>query len=217
MRDGFPKKQKNMAVKIRLQRHGKKGKPVFHIVVANSRAKRDGKNIEKLGIYVPTTNPATIELNVDKAVSWLEKGAQPTDTAKAILSYKGALLKKHLNGGVKKGAFSAEEAEKKFQTWLEDKEKAIQAKKDKLTSSKEQAKKDKYEAEKKVSEARVAAQQKVEEEVNDTEEATETAIADETVTEVAPEVNNSEEATETAIADETATEAAPDKNEEPEA
>ncbi|MDR1876318.1 MAG: 30S ribosomal protein S16 [Flavobacteriaceae bacterium] len=206
-----------MAVKIRLQRHGKKGKPVFHIVVANSRAKRDGKNIEKLGIYVPTTNPATIELNVDKAVSWLEKGAQPTDTAKAILSYKGALLKKHLNGGVKKGAFSAEEAEKKFQTWLEDKEKAIQAKKDKLTSSKEQAKKDKYEAEKKVSEARVAAQQKVEEEVNDTEEATETAIADETVTEVAPEVNNSEEATETAIADETATEAAPDKNEEPEA
>lgn len=152
-----------MAVKIRLQRHGKKGKPVYHIVVADSRSKRDGKNIEKLGIYVPTTNPATIELNVDKAVSWLEKGAQPTDTAKTILSYKGALLKKHLNGGVKKGAFSAEEAEKKFQTWLEEKEKAIQAKKNQVTTSKEQAKKEKYEAEKKVNNDRLAAQKKAEE------------------------------------------------------
>ena len=151
-----------MAVKIRLQRHGKKGKPVFHIVVADSRAKRDGKNIEKLGIYVPTTNPATIELNVDRAVSWLEKGALPTDTAKSILSYKGALLKKHLNGGVKKGAFSAEEAEKKFQAWLEEKEKAIQAKKDKL-----------------VNESRIAAQQKAEEaEANDAEEVVETIIAE---------------------------------------
>ncbi|MGM5629565.1 30S ribosomal protein S16 [Apibacter raozihei] len=172
-----------MAVKIRLQRHGKKGKPVFHIVVADSRAKRDGKNIEKLGIYVPTTNPATIELDVDQAVSWLEKGAQPTDTAKAILSYKGALLKKHLNGGVKKGAFSAEEAEKRFQAWLEDKEKSIQTKKDHLSSSQQQAKKDKHEAEKKVSEARAAAQQKVEE-ANDAEEVVETIIAqDEAATE----------------------------------
>ncbi|PQL90967.1 30S ribosomal protein S16 [Apibacter adventoris] len=169
-----------MAVKIRLQRHGKKGKPVFHIVVADSRSKRDGKNIEKLGIYIPTTNPATIELNVDKAVSWLEQGAQPTDTAKAILSYKGALLKKHLNGGVKKGAFSAEEAEKKFQTWLEEKEKAIQAKKDQLMTSKEQAKKDKHEAEKKVSDARLAAQQKAQEvaEENDAEEVVEEIISE---------------------------------------
>ncbi|MCO6564961.1 MAG: 30S ribosomal protein S16 [Apibacter sp.] len=168
-----------MAVKIRLQRHGKKGKPVFHIVVADSRAKRDGKNIEKLGIYVPTTNPATVELNVDRAVSWLEKGAQPSDTAKSILSYKGALLKKHLNGGVKKGAFSAEEAEKKFQAWLEDKEKAIQAKKDKLASSKQQAKKDKLEAERKVNESRIAAQQKAEEaEAKDAEEVVETIIAE---------------------------------------
>ena len=160
-----------MAVKIRLQRHGKKGKPVFHIVVADSRAKRDGKNIEKLGIYVPTTNPATIELNVDRAVSWLEKGALPTDTAKSILSYKGALLKKHLNGGVKKGAFSAEEAEKKFQAWLEEK--------DKLASSKQQAKKERLEAERKVNESRIAAQQKAEEaEANDAEEVVEAIIAE---------------------------------------
>ncbi|TWP23258.1 30S ribosomal protein S16 [Apibacter muscae] len=155
-----------MAVKIRLQRHGKKGKPVYHIVVADSRSKRDGKNIEKLGIYVPTTNPATIELNLDKAVDWLEKGAQPSDTAKSILSFKGALLKKHLNGGVKKGAFSAEDAEKKFQDWLEHKEKSILTKKEKLVSSKEQAKKEKLEAEKKINEARIAAQQKALEEEN---------------------------------------------------
>ncbi len=169
-----------MSVRIRLQRHGKKGKPVFHIVAADSRAKRDGKYIERLGLYVPTTNPATIQLDVDKAVSWLEKGAQPSDTARAILSYKGALLKKHLKGGVKKGAFSAEEAEKKFQAWLEDKEKAIQSKKDRLASSKEQAKKDKHEAEKKVADARTVAQQKVEEtpEANDAEEVVETVIAE---------------------------------------
>lgn len=176
-----------MAVKIRLQRHGKKGKPVFHIVVADSRSKRDGKNIEKLGIYVPTTNPATIELDVDKAVSWLEKGAQPSDTAKSILSYKGALLKKHLNGGVKKGAFSAEEAEKKFQAWLEEKEQAIKAKKDSLTSSKEQAKKDKHEAEKKVNEARAEAQKKaLEAEANDAEEVVEAIVAEDEVATDAP-------------------------------
>jgi small subunit ribosomal protein S16 len=188
-----------MAVKIRLQRHGKKGKPVFHIVVADSRAKRDGKNIEKLGIYIPTTNPATIELNVDKAVNWLEKGAQPTDTAKAILSYKGALLKKHLNGGVKKGAFSAEEAEKKFQTWLDEKEKAIETKKGNLASSKEQSKKDKLEAEKKVNEARAAAQEKVEdvaENANDAEEVAETIIAeDEAATDAVADAANGNEET----------------------
>ena len=102
-----------MSVKIRLQRHGKKGKPFFHIVVADSRAKRDGRFIEKLGTYNPITNPATIELNVDSAVKWLNNGAQPTDTARAILSYKGALYKKHLQGGVAKGAFSEAEAENK--------------------------------------------------------------------------------------------------------
>lgn len=106
-----------MATRIRLQRHGRKGKPFFHIVVADSRAKRDGRFIEKLGTYNPITNPATIELNVDAAVKWLMTGAQPTDTARALLSYKGAYMKKHLLGGVAKGAFNEEEAEKRFAAW----------------------------------------------------------------------------------------------------
>ena len=123
-----------MATKIRLQRHGRKGKPFFHIVVADSRAKRDGRFIEKLGTYNPITNPATVELNVDSSVEWLLKGAQPTDTAKALLSYKGAFMKKHLLGGVAKGAFSQEEADKRFAAWLEAKDAKVQAKKDGLTS-----------------------------------------------------------------------------------
>ncbi len=146
-----------MSVKIRLQRHGKKGKPFFHIVVADARARRDGRFIEKLGIYNPITNPATIELDVDSAVKWLNNGAQPTDTARAILSYKGALYKKHLQGGVAKGAFDEAEAEKRFNAWLEAKEAAIKAKKDSLTQSKEAAKKAALEAEAKVNEARIAA------------------------------------------------------------
>ena len=95
-----------MATKIRLQRHGRKAKPIYKIVVADERAKRDGKFIEKLGLYNPNTNPATIELNFDRAVDWMMKGAQPTNTARAILSYKGVMMKKHLLGGIAKGAFS---------------------------------------------------------------------------------------------------------------
>ena len=121
-----------MPVKIRLQRHGKKGKPYYWIVAADSRAERDGKYLEKLGAYNPNTNPATIDLDVDGAVKWLQNGAQPTDTAKAILSYKGALLKKHLAGGVKKGALTEEQAEAKFNTWLEEKLSKVQAKEDGL-------------------------------------------------------------------------------------
>ena len=148
-----------MSVKIRLQRHGKKGKPFLHIVVADARARRDGRFIEKLGSYNQTTNPATIELDVDSAVKWLNNGAQPTDTARAILSYKGALYKKHLQGGVAKGAFDEAEAEKRFNAWLEAKEAAVNAKKDGLTQSKEAAKKAALEAEAKVNEARIAAAQ----------------------------------------------------------
>ena len=151
-----------MSVKIRLQRHGKKGKPFYHIVVADARARRDGRFIEKLGTYNPITNPATIELNVDSAVKWLNNGAQPTDTAKAILSYKGALYKKHLQGGVAKGAFSAEEAEKRFNAWLEEKEAKIQGKKDGLAKSKQDAKKVALEAEQKVNEARINAKKEAE-------------------------------------------------------
>ena len=108
-----------MSVKIRLQRHGKKGKPFFHIVIANSRSKRDGRFIEKIGTYDPITNPARINLDIDNAIKWLNKGAQPTKSARAILSYKGALYKNHLAGGVAKGAFDEAEAEKRFNAWLD--------------------------------------------------------------------------------------------------
>ncbi|MDY3547517.1 30S ribosomal protein S16 [Riemerella anatipestifer] len=151
-----------MSVKIRLQRHGKKGKPFYHIVVADSRAKRDGRFIQKLGTYNPITNPATIDLDVNAAVDWLNKGAQPTDTARAILSYKGALYKKHLLGGVAKGAFDEAEAEKRFNAWLEEKEAKVQGKKENLAKSKEEARKAALEAEQKVSEARLNARKEAE-------------------------------------------------------
>ncbi len=151
-----------MSVKIRLQRHGKKGKPFFHIVVADARASRDGKFIEKIGTYNPVVNPAVIELNVDAAVKWLNNGAQPTDTARAILSYKGALYKKHLQGGVAKGAFDQAEADTRFNTWLEGKEQQVLGKKDNLAKSKEEAKKAAFDAESKVNQARLDAAAKIE-------------------------------------------------------
>jgi small subunit ribosomal protein S16 len=152
-----------MPVKIRLQRHGKKGKPYYWIVAADARAKRDGKYLEKLGAYNPNTNPATIDLNLDKSVEWLQNGAQPTDTARAILSYKGALLKNHLAGGVKKGALTEEQAEKKFNAWLEEKVTKVQAKADGLSKADAEAKALALEAEKAVNEARIAAAAPVEE------------------------------------------------------
>ena len=120
-----------MAVKIRLARHGKKGYAFYHIVAADSRAPRDGKFIEKLGTYNPNTNPATIDLDFGKALDWLQKGAQPTDTCRAILSYKGVMYKKHLLGGVAKGAFSEAEAEARFNKWLEAKAGKIEYRLDK--------------------------------------------------------------------------------------
>src|SRR6056297_2867032 len=137
-----------MPVKIRLQRHGKKGKPFYWVVAADARAKRDGKFLEKLGIYNPNTNPATIELDVDSSVKWLQNGAQPTDTARAILSYKGVLLKNHLAGGVRKGALTEEQAEEKFNAWVEEKEGKVEAKKENLTKEQEAAKAKALEAEK---------------------------------------------------------------------
>ena len=145
-----------MPVKIRLQRHGKKGKPFFWIVAADGRAKRDGKFLEKLGIYNPTTNPATIELNVENSVKWLQNGAQPTETARAILSYKGALLKHHLAGGVRKGALTEEQAEEKFQTWLQEKEGKVDAKKEALSKEQEAARAKALEAEKEANAKREA-------------------------------------------------------------
>jgi len=174
-----------MSVKIRLQRHGKKGKPFFHIVVADSRARRDGRFIEKLGTYNPVTNPATIDLNVDAAVKWLNNGAQPTDTARAILSYKGALYKKHLQGGVAKGAFDEAEAEKRFNAWLEAKDAKVQGKVDGLANAKADAKKSALEAEQKVNEARIAAAAQAEADAKAAEEAA-NAPAEETTEGEAP-------------------------------
>jgi small subunit ribosomal protein S16 len=139
-----------MPVKIRLTRHGRKRYAYYHIVVADSRAPRDGKYIERIGSYNPNTNPATIELNFDKAITWLGKGAQPTDTARAILSYQGVLMKKHLLEGVKKGAFDEAEAERRFQKWMEEKEGKIQAKKDQLSSESEKERKARLEQEAKI-------------------------------------------------------------------
>ena len=143
-----------MPTKIRLQRHGRKARPIFKIVVADSRAKRDGKFIENLGQYNPNTNPATIELNFDRALDWVVKGAQPTNTALALLKYKGIMMKKHLLGGVAKGAFSEEEAEKRFEAWLAEKEDKISAKKDNLTKAEQEAKKARLAAEKEISDSR---------------------------------------------------------------
>ncbi len=117
-----------MAVKIRLQRHGKKGKPFYWIVAADARSKRDGRYLEKIGTYDPNQKPAGIDLNFDSALNWLDKGAQPTSTAKAILSYTGVLLKRHLNGGVKKGAFTEVEAKKRFDAWMKEKSAKIEKK-----------------------------------------------------------------------------------------
>jgi small subunit ribosomal protein S16 len=151
-----------MPVKIRLQRHGKKGKPFYWVVAADSRSKRDGKFLEKLGTYNPNTNPATIDLDLDSAVQWLHNGAQPTDTARAILSYKGALLKHHLDGGVRKGALTQEQADAKLTTWLEEKTGKVDAKKGNLSDAKADARAKALEAEKKVNDDRIAAAKQAE-------------------------------------------------------
>ena len=143
-----------MATRIRLQRHGRKGRPIFHIVVADSRARRDGRYIERLGQYDPNTNPATIDINFDSAVDWVMKGAQPSDTARAILKYKGVMMKKHLLDGVRKGAFDEAEAEKRFESWLTDKTQKIQGKKETLSKEAEEARTKALEAEAEKNKAR---------------------------------------------------------------
>jgi small subunit ribosomal protein S16 len=146
-----------MPVKIRLQRHGKKARAFYHIVVADSRAPRDGKFIEKLGTYNPNTNPATIDINTESAVTWLHNGAQPTETARAILSYKGVLYKRHLQIGVTKGAITQEQADTKFAAWMEEKSAKVEAKKSGLTSTKEDEKKARLAFEAKQKEAKAQA------------------------------------------------------------
>ena len=181
-----------MSVKIRLQRHGKKGKPFYWVVAADARSKRDGKYLEKIGTYNPNTNPATIDLDVDKAVQWLHNGAQPTDTARAILSYKGALLKHHLDGGVRKGALTQEQADEKLTKWQDEKSGKVEAKKEGLNTSKADERAKAIAAEKKVNEDRIAAAKKAEADlIAASEPAQETA--DQEVSEAAATEENTEE------------------------
>ncbi len=144
-------------VKIRLARRGRKKAATYDIVVADARAPRDGRFIEKIGMYNPLTNPATIALNVEKAVKWLLNGAQPTDTTRSILSHEGVMLKKHLQVGVIKGAISQETADERFDAWKSEKAGSVSDKRDNLAQSKVDAQKAKLEAERKVNEARAAA------------------------------------------------------------
>ncbi|HJO70481.1 MAG TPA: 30S ribosomal protein S16 [Flavobacteriaceae bacterium] len=202
-----------MAVKIRLQRHGKKGNPIYWIVIADEKSKRDGKYIEKLGTYDPNTNPASIELDFDSSVKWLEKGAQPTNTAKAILSYEGVLLRKHLNLGVQKGAFTEEEAKKRFDEWKKGKgakiEKKIEDLESTLESNKKEARKREEEYSKKRSEESKAKEEAKAEEAKAAEE---TAPAEEETPaeEEAPD-EKAKAAEETAPEEEAKAEEAPDE------
>ncbi len=195
-----------MPVRIRLQRHGKKGKPFYWVVAADSRSKRDGKFLEKLGIYNPNTNPATVEIDVDSAVKWLQNGAQPTDTARTLLSRKGALLKHHLVKGVAKGALTEEQVEERFAAWLSEKDAANTAEISALNKEKEAAKAKALEAEKEANEKRAAeiaaanapepevveeAAEEAAEEV--AEEVVEAPVAEEAATEEAPAEESSEE------------------------
>ncbi len=146
-----------MATKLRLQRRGRKNYPFYQIIVADSRAPRDGKYIERIGSYNPNTNPATITLDFDRALYWLQVGAQPTDTVRNILSNEGVLLKKHLLGGVAKGAFNETEAEKKFEAWKDARLQAVQKVKNKEDEKKRAAEKARLEAEKEANKAKAEA------------------------------------------------------------
>ena len=186
-----------MSVKIRLQRHGKKGKPFYWVVAADARSKRDGKYLEKIGTYNPNTNPATVDLDLDSAVRWLHNGAQPTDTARAILSYKGALLKHHLDGGIRKGALTQEQADVKLAAWLDAKAGKVDSKKEGLTKAQSDAKAKAFKAEQAVNAKRLAAAAQAEADliaantpVEEVEEVAEVAV------EAAPEAEENNEASE---------------------
>lgn len=197
-----------MATKIRLQRHGKKRYPFYHIVVADARAKRDGKYIEKIGTYNPNTNPATIDMQFDRAVHWVQTGAQPTDTARAILSYKGVMLKNHLDKGVLKGALTEAQAAKKFEAWVKDKEGKIDGKSDSVAKADADAKAKALAAEKEVNATRAAeiAAKNVPEPEEVVEEAPVDEVSEEVVAEETPAVET-EVKTEEPVAEEPAVEA----------
>ena len=196
-----------MATKIRLQRHGKKRAAFYHVVIADERAKRDGRFIEKIGTYNPNTDPATIDLKFERALYWIQLGAQPTDTARAILSYKGVMLKNHLDKGVAKGAITEAEAEKKFEAWMKEKETKIAGKTDSIEKDKATIASDKMKKETEQKEARAAA-------IAAKELAIEEAPAEEAASDEAPaaegeEAPAAEEAKEEAPAAEEAKEEAP--------
>jgi small subunit ribosomal protein S16 len=198
-----------MATRIRLQRHGKKGNPIYHIVVADQRSKRDGRLIEKLGLYNPNTNPETIEINFDSAVDWVLKGAQPSDTARAILSQKGVMMKKHLIAGVAKGAFSEEEAEKRFTNWMDEKAKKVTKIESELKNAAIDAEKARLAVEKAVKEEKAKAialkNSKLKEEVEAA-----SAVSSEETTEETPET---EEVVEEETKEEKTTEETPETEE----
>ncbi len=195
-----------MATRIRLQRHGKKGKAFFHLVAADSRSKRDGKFIEKLGTYNPVANPAVIEINFDNTLAWLQKGAEMSETARAILAYKGVLHKNHLLKGVAKGALTLEQAEEKFAKWLVEKDSKIEGKKDSLSNTATKEKNARMKAEVEANIAKAAA---IEAKNTPVEE----VIAEEAASEEAPAMDDStsEEvvAEEASVAEEVVAEEAP--------
>jgi len=199
-----------MATKLRLQRHGRTHRAFYHIVVADSRAPRDGKFIERIGSYDPNTHPATITLNFDRALYWLQTGAQPTNTVRNILSREGVLMKKHLLGGVAKGAFSEEEAEKRFQEWKENKQKTLESLKNKDEEKQRAEEKARFEAEKKINEekAKVLAKKRAEVEAANAPDVEESATKEPAV---------KEEKKEAAPATEEKKEAAPATEEKKEA
>ena len=183
-----------MPTKIRLQRKGKKAQPFYHIVIADGRAPRDGKYIERIGTYNPLTKPADINLKFERALHWLQVGAQPTDTVRTILSYKGVLYKNHLLNGVKKGALTQEQADAKFDGWLKEKEEKIAGSRKEIISAEKDVLKKRFEAEKKVNEERAKelaakrlAEMKAEEDKKAEEEAEKEEATDEAAAEATPE------------------------------
>ncbi len=197
-----------MATRIRLQRHGRKGRPIYTIVAADSRSKRDGRNIENLGQYNPNTNPATIRLDFDRTLDWIMKGAVPSDTARAILKYKGVMMKKHLLIGVRKGALTPEQAEERFEKWMADKAASIDKTVESINSADNKERVERLKAESAVKEQRaanIAAKNTLE-----PEPVTEETVAEETVAEVKAEESAPEAKAEEATPEAKAEEAAPE-------
>ena len=198
-----------MATRLRLQRHGKKGKPFYHVVAADARAPRDGRFIEKVGTYNPNTNPATIEVKHDRALYWLQVGAEMSDTVRALMKYKGVVYHNHLLNGVKKGAFTEEEAQKRFEKWMADKNAKVQSKIDALASASDKEKAARLKAEQEVNAAREAAQQAAENAAAEAEAAAAAEAAGEAAAEAGEEAPAAEAAAEEAPAAEAAAEETP--------